>query len=236
MRQGSILAFFQPQVGHSASTESSFVPSDLSEARVHQVQERVTNEPTGETAVKEHDTTLTEALGISREFASTKLQDARAALTKVTPSHLDRLKSITATLLPVKYSAKFYAECLEPEKHSVIAFIAMYDCKSVGWIRCKVEPFPDSNNQAYQQIYIQALGILAPFRGLGLASELVKSAINAAPQHGDNITSIYAHVWEKNEDALLWYEKRGFTRVIFQQQYYRRLVPSGAWIVRKEIT
>jgi len=42
-------------------------------------------------------------------------------------------------------------------------------------------------------------------------------------------------VWENNEDALDWYSKRGFKRVLLLERYYRRLKPGGAWIVRKEL-
>ena len=154
---------------------------------------------------------------------------------EVLPSHLDRLKSITATLLPVRYSDKFFTECLEPEKHSAISFVALYDSQLVGWIRCRVEPFPNAENEVYQQIYVQALGILAPFRGLGLAGELLKAVRTTGCSTYPKVRSIYAHVWERNEDALAWYDKRNFKRIMLQPQYYRRLKPSGAWIVRKEL-
>jgi ribosomal protein S18 acetylase RimI-like enzyme len=50
-----------------------------------------------------------------------------------------------------------------------------------------------------------------------------------------NVASVYAHVWEKNEDALAWYEKRRFKRIILVDQYYRRLKPSGAWVLRLDL-
>lgn len=43
----------------------------------------------------------------------------------------------------------------------------------------------------------------------------------------------WAHVWEKSEEALEWYVKRGF--VVDEQVvggYYRRLNPAGARVVR----
>lgn len=163
------------------------------------------------------------------------LLDPRAAIVRAAPSHVDRLKSITTTLLPVRYSDKFFAECLEPEKHSAISFVALYDSQVVGWIRCRIEPFPHAENEVYQQIYVQALGILAPYRGLGLATELLMAVAAEGVSTYPRVRSIYAHVWESNEDALAWYAKLDFRRIMLQPQYYRRLKPSGAWIVRKEL-
>ena len=50
-----------------------------------------------------------------------------------------------------------------------------------------------------------------------------------------NVQFIFAHVWESNEEALEWYEKRGFARDVLVPGYYRRLRPGGAWLVRKEV-
>lgn len=50
------------------------------------------------------------------------------------------------------------------------------------------------------------------------------------------MVEIYAHVWEANEIALEWYLKRGFeVEQEVKQQYYRKLRPSGARIVRRRI-
>ena len=48
--------------------------------------------------------------------------------------------------------------------------------------------------------------------------------------------SVYAHVWVNNEEGLQWYLNRGFEIEggVFEG-YYRRLNPSGAWVVRRAI-
>jgi len=51
-----------------------------------------------------------------------------------------------------------------------------------------------------------------------------------------DVSGVYAHVWEANEEGLDWYKRRGFVveePVI--QGYYRRLKPDGARIVRRGI-
>ncbi|KAL9629947.1 MAG: hypothetical protein Q9164_006649, partial [Protoblastenia rupestris] len=63
---------------------------------------------------------------------------------------------------------------------------------------------------------------------------LISTAITAHPNK--RITSVYAHVWEANEDALSWYLNRGFSvdgGII--QGYYRRLRPGGARVLRRGI-
>ncbi|KAK5090740.1 hypothetical protein LTR05_000916 [Lithohypha guttulata] len=233
MKQGSILTFLQPRPAlmalhvKEAETDVQVVETEADSLTDSQ-------EPSeGESDRKDHG----EA---KRDFASTPsttcLKDSRTAISKVYPSHIGRLKTITAALLPVRYSDKFYSECLEPDKHATLAFVALYDSKPVGWIRCRLESHPSQENVSYQQIYIQTLGLLAPFRGLGLATELLKTVVDSLRTAEVGPRSIYAHVWERNNDALMWYEKQSFIQVMLQPQYYNRLKPSGAWIVRKELT
>ena len=105
--------------------------------------------------------------------------------------------------------------------------------KVVAGIQCKIEPPTASPNQ---DLYIQTLAVLAPYRQLGLATHLLDTVVDAALSHHQHVSSVYAHVWEKNEDALEWYERRGF--VVEEgvvQHYYRKLRPAGARIVRKRI-
>lgn len=233
MRQGSILAYLQqlPAAQDSAQilvkAESSVVAGGLAHedaaAKVAKSQEikvevkadirPIVNEP------------------MTANTSSVELRDPRASIVKVFPSHIDRLKSITSTLLPVRYSDRFFTDCLNNDESSVLSYTSLFDSKPVGWIRCRVEPSPSSDNPAFLQIYIQALGVLAPYRRIGLASAL----LNAVMSTRHDVRSVYAHVWETNEEALQWYEKHGFQRILLVPQYYRRLAPSGAWIVRRDL-
>lgn len=97
-------------------------------------------------------------------------------------------------------------------------------------------------------LYIQTLHLLSPYRGHGVATSLLNallfdsSAQSGSPDCGRqvselvkhyNIRTVTAHVHEANDDALHWYRARGFSvedGVI--ENYYRRLHPSGAKIVK----
>ena len=88
-------------------------------------------------------------------------------------------------------------------------------------------------------LYVQTLAVRSAFRARGLGSALLARAVRAALQPGPGgrrrrVLSVYAHVWEDNEEALAWYRARRFAvedgRV---DGYYRRLRPSGARVVRR---
>lgn len=147
------------------------------------------------------------------------------------------IQRLTNTTLPIRYSDAFFRESIDDATLSQLTRIVLYSLEPVGWMRCRLEEA--SPKMAHQpqlhQIYIQALALLAPYRGLGLATILLDTILNSPVAKDQTTVSVYAHVWEKNEDALEWYAKRGFSRVILVERYYRRLNPGGAWIVRKEL-
>lgn len=103
-------------------------------------------------------------------------------------------------------------------------------------------PAANSNSTTHQThaLYISTLAILSPYRHLGIASALLSHIIHTILTHPTytplRITSIYAHVWEANTDALEWYTRRGFTvEEGVVEGYYRRLKPMGARVVRRGI-
>ncbi|KPI41482.1 uncharacterized protein AB675_9375 [Cyphellophora attinorum] len=187
-------------------------------------------------------------------------------ITRIDPSHIPALKQLTASILPIAYSPKFYTEAIsDPDVVDFTHVVLAHDRKPVGWITCRVirsqpESEPPLNASATAEaaspaahlgthqlpaclegksgshLYIRALCILAPYREQGFASRLL-AAVLSDPAHllKYSITAIYAHVWESNTSALEWYEKRDFRKVKLERAYYRRLKPSGAWIVSRDL-
>ncbi|KAI9933818.1 hypothetical protein ASPWEDRAFT_35741 [Aspergillus wentii DTO 134E9] len=124
--------------------------------------------------------------------------------------------------------------------------------KVIGGIRCRLERFPQvtsellksQNQKEPTNLYIQTLHLLSPYRGTGVAASLFNSLIFASSDSKSgyrvsdlvkhyNIRTVTAHVHEANEEGLNWYLARGFQLedgVV--ENYYRRLKPSGAKIVR----
>lgn len=163
-----------------------------------------------------------------------------AMITTVQKTHLPSIQRLTSTTLPVRYGEAFFTSAVSDPTSSQLSRVALYSSDPVGWIRCRLESSsPDGSASlsklGLSQIYIQALALLSPYRGLGIATMLLDAVLGSSIAKADTTVCIYAHVWEKNEDALEWYAKRGFKRVMLIERYYKRLRPGGAWIVRKEL-
>ncbi|RHZ55686.1 hypothetical protein CDV55_105632 [Aspergillus turcosus] len=127
--------------------------------------------------------------------------------------------------------------------------------KVIGGIRCRLERLPSPAVGAGAKpeptnLYIQTLHLLSPYRGCGVATSLLNSILFASPPLPSssssvasynvselvkhyNIRTVTAHVHEANEEGLRWYIARGFqVEEGLVENYYRRLKPSGAKIVR----
>ncbi|PNS14775.1 hypothetical protein CAC42_2004 [Sphaceloma murrayae] len=83
-------------------------------------------------------------------------------------------------------------------------------------------------------LYISTLALLSPYRGLGVANALLEAVERVAVEEY-GVSAVGAHVWVENEDGLKWYRKRGFRDVGREEEYYRRLKPMGAVVMRREI-
>ncbi|KAL9105538.1 MAG: hypothetical protein Q9227_009312 [Pyrenula ochraceoflavens] len=164
---------------------------------------------------------------------------------QMAPSYLPQLKLLTTSLLPIRYSLQFYKATISDPVVMSFTFVALYADKPIGWIRCELEPqrtpplidcrgsiLPQKQRQA---LYISVIALAASHRGRGLATELLSRLFDYAKRSSHNILFAYAHVWEKNSNALEWYEKRGFKQEVCLAEYYRKLTPGGAWIVRKDL-
>ncbi|KAL5353397.1 hypothetical protein ACLOAV_001433 [Pseudogymnoascus australis] len=124
-----------------------------------------------------------------------------ASISPILPSHITALKRINALLLCITYPDSFYTRILAPSPPP-----PSLEPSSV----CHLEPSPSAPGQ--QQLYIQSLALLSPYRHLGLASAALASiltAIVSSPLE-EPITSLYAHVWTENAEGLEWYKARGF--------------------------
>ncbi|QDS70352.1 hypothetical protein FKW77_008932 [Venturia effusa] len=176
------------------------------------------------------------------------------SMAAVTSEYISAYMRMTALLLPIPYPKKFFEEIIEDPDTASICLIALWAQNSgndqqnptqkvVSGIRCRLLTrslvSPPANNQADDPersptLYIAALTTLAPYRGYGLASALFKRVLSRAiRQHG--ITTVTAHRWEANDEAESWYKSHGFKEVGFVHDYYRRLKPSGAFVLERRI-
>ncbi|KFY61088.1 hypothetical protein V496_05163, partial [Pseudogymnoascus sp. VKM F-4515 (FW-2607)] len=156
------------------------------------------------------------------------------------------LKRINALLLCITYPDSFYTRILAPSPPPSFSRAILWSASPqstpatpptlVGGVVCRLEPSPSAPGQ--QQLYIQSLTLLSPYRHLGLASAALASiltAIVSSPLE-EPITSLYAHVWTENAEGLEWYKARGFeVEGGVVGGYYRKLSPDTAWVLRRRL-
>ncbi|KAG6991411.1 hypothetical protein G7Y79_00052g087510 [Physcia stellaris] len=177
-----------------------------------------------------------------------RLLPSKVHIEPVTSSTIASYRRLITLLLPIRYPDKFYKDSVANNTDSSLARIAIWNGGDarvehqttsqnvVGGIQCRLEDVP-STPTGERLLYIQTVGVLAPYRQLGIATLLLDDIVATVINHYEKVTLIYAHVWEANTDALEWYSQRGFAldkEVL--QGYYRRLKPSGARIVRRRIS
>lgn len=168
-------------------------------------------------------------------------------------------------MLPIRYPNSFYTATITDPVVASLSRVAIYHDhpvaaapdsgasagadKVIGGIRCRLEKqTSEAQDTEATNLYIQTLHLLSPYRGHGVAAALLNSLLFAVPPDSKesprvsglvkhyNIRSVTAHVHEANEDALKWYESRGFKiQEGVAEGYYRRLKPSGARIVRLDV-
>ena len=178
-------------------------------------------------------------------------------LEPITSATLKAFRRMNSLLLPIPYPDKFYNETISDPVVASISLSAIWREEKperttngataspvsvptlAGAIRCRLlQPPADADKPRNAPdapiLYISTIGTLAPYRRHNLATHLLDAVTKTAVDlYGAE--AVTAHVWEANTEALEWYEKRGFTVIGKEDAYYRRLKPSGAFSIRKEL-
>jgi ribosomal protein S18 acetylase RimI-like enzyme len=148
-------------------------------------------------------------------------------LQAVTPDNLPRLKALNQAIFPIAYKDKFYRDCVAFEGASLLALCGD---EVVGGIACRLEVAPGG-----ARLYIMTLGVLAPYRGHGVGSLLLRKAIQAV-EFDPNIFAAYLHVQVNNEEGIRFYKRYDFDVIATLQNYYRRLDPPHCHVLCKQLT
>jgi len=173
---------------------------------------------------------------------------------------IPQLKRLNSLLLPIPYPESFYREITDdPLTNDITLLATWHDNPSlaveghekgrlIGAIRCRLLATSPAGTQSRADavaieketggkpmLYLSTLVLLSPYRSHGIASQLLhRLTQQAVDDYG--VGSVGAHVWEANVDALEWYRKRGFREVRREKEYYRRLKPTGAVVVRRDVS
>ncbi|GAB4854140.1 hypothetical protein Ancab_022724 [Ancistrocladus abbreviatus] len=149
------------------------------------------------------------------------------SLDGVRDKNLMQLKKLNVALFPVRYNDKYYTDALASGEFTKLAY---YSDICVGAIACRLE----KKEGGTICVYIMTLGVLAPYRGLGIGTRLLNHVLDLASKQ--NMSEIYLHVQTNNEDAINFYKKFGFEITDTIQNYYTNITPPDCYVVTKYLT
>ncbi|KAG0222299.1 hypothetical protein BGW41_006074 [Actinomortierella wolfii] len=149
----------------------------------------------------------------------TRASSHRIALGDVTPNNLGQLKRLNSVIFPIAYQPSFYKEVLEVGEFA-----------KIGAVCCRMEPIQHAT--ASHDLYIATLGVLAPYRKLGLATALLEHIMTHAAEN-KKIRKVYLHVQTTNEEALAFYKKHGFELKEKVDKYYTNVEDADAYRLEK---
>ncbi|KAH8482700.1 hypothetical protein POPTR_018G032400v4 [Populus trichocarpa] len=149
------------------------------------------------------------------------------SLDGVRDKNVMQLTKLNIALFPVRYNEKYYADALASGDFTKLAY---YSDICVGAIACRLE----KKEGGAVRVYIMTLGVLAPYRRLGIGTKLLNHVLDLCSKQ--NISEIYLHVQTNNEDALNFYKKFGFEITDTIQNYYTNITPPDCYLLTKLIT
>ncbi|GER32501.1 N-acetyltransferase NAT13 [Striga asiatica] len=154
-------------------------------------------------------------------------REVSISLDSVRDKNLMQLKKLNSVLFPVRYNDKYYADVLASGEFTKLAY---YCDICVGSIACRVE----KKESGGIRVYIMTLGVLAPYRGLGVGTKLLNHVLEICMKQ--SIGEIYLHVQTNNEEAIKFYKKFGFEITETIHNYYTNITPPDCYVVTKFIT
>ncbi|CEL91849.1 unnamed protein product [Vitrella brassicaformis CCMP3155] len=95
------------------------------------------------------------------------------------------------------------------------------------------------------RLYIMTLGVLKPYRRLGIGTRLLewlldevhKANAETPAQRGHGVLDdIYLHVQSNNDVAIAFYQQYGFSVINRLEHYYTTLDPSDCYVLSKRLT
>ena len=147
---------------------------------------------------------------------------------EVGPKNIEQVRKLNLAVFPVKYNEKFYNDLANNPIQSY-THLGYFSDILVGAICCRIEA---QEGSAFK-IYVMTIGVLAPYRRLGIGARLLQQTLEACSKD-PNCEEIYLHVQVGNETALEFYKGFGFEVGEVIKDYYTRLDVNDAHIITKK--
>ncbi|CAM6084243.1 unnamed protein product [Calypogeia fissa] len=146
----------------------------------------------------------------------------------VRDKNVEQLRKLNMAIFPVKYQDKFYTDALSSGDFTKLAY---YGDLCVGSLACRLEKKEGSTGV---RLYIMTLGVLAPYRRIGIGSKLLRKTLEQCKED-PNIVEVYLHVQTNNDEAIEFYKKYDFEITDTIQNYYKRLEPPDCYVLSKTL-
>lgn len=174
------------------------------------------------------------ATSSSASWIPTIRQSHKISYRPIRPSDLDVLKEMHEVLFPVKYEAEFFLNVVnnngivswaavdtsraDPQHDEIIGFVttrvvAVAEIDTAGMLGYEVA------KADRKLIYILTLGVIKPYRKLGIASSLLSKVLEYASSI-PVCRAVYLHVISYNLTAIQFYEKNSFRCLQKLQNFY----------------
>lgn len=162
----------------------------------------------------------------------------------ISKDNIQQLKLINTTCFPISYAPGFYRDVVDA-KNSEFNKFAYHNGIIIGAICCRIQDAKASNGSSElvrngKVLYIMTLAVLPAYRGRGVGQKLLKSVLNhvesAKLKDTESIEDVILHVHISNDDGIKFYiEKMGFEKGELVENYYNRIDPPHAYILRKHL-
>ena len=158
-----------------------------------------------------------------------KTDDAWFTFEDVNETNIHELEKINQVIFPISYPRRVYQDIVACGGVSFLARLTTTG-GPVGGISCRLENTGDG-----PILYIITLGVLSPYRNLGLGSRLLTMCLDTVQSCLPEVGVAKLHVQTSNEDAIRFYEKHGFVVVDRIENYYVRVEPRHAVVLHKSL-
>ena len=136
--------------------------------------------------------------------------------------NIKNLELLISKTFPVSYSENFYDRVVNLWKD--LSCYAIIKDVIIGAITCRIEEY-----KGQQYMYILALSVFQAYRRGGVASQLYDEMIIRLRKEHPEVVGVYIHTPSNNDEAIKFYEKKGFKITERLTDYYMSLeVKEGA--------